>query len=152
MQTVIDYFKNHPRREYAFESCAVELARMMDGNIAECDLTRPWRDGGRDAIGKYRVGHINHSIDVDFALEAKCKIITSGSTVKETSRLISRLRHRQFGIFVTTSYVADQAYQEIIEDDHPVIIISGMDIVEILLQHGIDSKEILSNWLESNFA
>jgi hypothetical protein len=85
-------------------------------------------------------------------LEAKCKIITSGSTVKETSRLISRLRHRQFGIFVTTSYVADQAYQEIIEDDHPVIIISGMDIVEILLQHGINSKEILSNWLESNFA
>ena len=71
--------------------------------------------------------------------------------VKETSRLISRIKHRQFGIFITTSYVGDQAYKEIIEDEHPVVIISGKDIIEILLNAGIGSVEQLSDWLKANF-
>jgi hypothetical protein len=37
-------------------------------------------------------------------------MMTSG--VREMSRLISRLRHRQFGVLVTTSYVDNQAYRE----------------------------------------
>lgn len=100
----------------------------MDRNITDYDLTRPWRDGGRDAIGNYRIGYLDNTISVEFALEAKCKQPDSGSGIRETSRLISRLRHRQFGIFVTTSYVANQAYKEILEDQHPVVIISGIDI------------------------
>jgi hypothetical protein len=52
-------------------------------------------------------------IAVEFALEAKCYAPTHGVGVRETSRLISRLRHRQFGVPVTTSYLDDQAYREI---------------------------------------
>ena len=52
--------------------------------------------------------------------------------VKELSRLLSRLRHRQFGILITTSYLASQAYTELKEDKHPVVIISGIDIVDTL--------------------
>ena len=71
--------------------------------------------------------------------------------MKETSRLISRIRHRQFGVLVTTSYVADQAYKEIVEDSQPIIIIAGKDIIDILLQAGISSEELLQEWLETNF-
>jgi len=123
----------------------------MDPNITECDLTRPWRDGGRDAIGNYRIGHQNHAIGVEFALEAKCKQSTSGSGVPETNRLISRLRYRQFGIFITTSYVADQAYQEIIEDGHPVVIVAGADITKILVNAGYSTPDVVSLWLEDRF-
>ena len=42
------HFANRP---FDFEKCAVELASMLDSNVIDCDLTRPWRDGGRDAIG-----------------------------------------------------------------------------------------------------
>ena len=42
------------------------------------DLTRPWKDGGRDGLGKYRIGTATSDILVDFALEAKCKSPESG--------------------------------------------------------------------------
>jgi hypothetical protein len=151
VQVIIDYFKKHSQREYAFERCAVELAILMDSDIIQCDLTKPWRDGGRDALGIYRVGHGKNSIKVEFALEAKCKNLNSGSGVKETSRLISRLRHRQFGIFVTTSYLHEQAYKEIVADAHPVIVICGADIAEILINAGYSSTDAVKSWLRANF-
>jgi hypothetical protein len=33
--------------------------------------------------------------------------------VRDTARLISRLRHREFGVFVTTSFLSKQAYEEL---------------------------------------
>jgi hypothetical protein len=89
---------------------------------------------------------------VDFALEAKCYALDSAVGVKETSRLISRLRHRQFGILVTTSFVHSQAYEEIVEDGHPVLIISGSDIVSILKRAGIRDEQAVRDWLASKFS
>lgn len=56
-------------------------------------------------------------VAVEFALEAKCYAPGHGVGVRETSRLISRLRHRQFGVLVTTSHLDRQAYKEIREDE-----------------------------------
>lgn len=147
IQLIKDYFSSHKDGEYAFEKCASAIAQLMDSNIIACDNTRSWRDGGRDAIGVYRIGSGSAYTDVEFALEAKCYKLTSGCGVKETSRLISRLRHRQFGIFVTTSYVSLQAYKEIVEDGHPLLILSATDIVQILLSKGIANDGMLQQWL-----
>lgn len=138
------YFHDSPTR---FEACAARLAQMMLPAISNIDLTRPSRDGGRDAIGKYRIGHGASSITLDFALEAKCYDRGNSVGVRELSRLISRLRHRQFGVLVTTSYVANQAYKEIKEDEHPVVIISAVDIVRILDNAGLNSTASLGVWL-----
>lgn len=145
----INAIYDHYTDPYDFEKCAIEIARLMDANIIECDRTRPWVDGGRDAIGKYRIGGIDNGVDVEFALEAKRYKLEASIGVKEVSRLISRLRHRQFGIFVTTSYIHRQAYQEIIEDRHPVIVISAIDIVRILKEKGINTIDKLKFWLGS---
>jgi hypothetical protein len=149
--TIINYFKQHPKKEYAFEACAAELVKLMDAHITECDLTRPWRDGGRDALGRFKIGPPESPLFVEFALEAKCKALNSGSGVKETSRLISRLRHRQFGIFVTTSYISEQAYKEICEDRHPVVVLSGRDIASLLFQAGHTTRAAVESWLTSRF-
>jgi hypothetical protein len=58
-------------------------------------------------------------------MESKCYNIKSGVGVESLSRLISRLRHRQFGILVATSYLDSQAYKELMHDEHPVVAISG---------------------------
>ena len=108
-------------------------------------------DGGRDAIGKYRIGIDKSNIQVEFAIEAKRYEINNSVGVKETSRLISRLKHREFGILVTTSYVDMQTYKEIVEDGHPIIIISAIDIVDILKKSGIKNSRDVKKWLESNF-
>lgn len=63
------YFKDNP---YLFEHCAAKIVQLMDLNIISIDVTRPWRDGGRDAIGFYRIGTAEDNIKVEFALEAKC--------------------------------------------------------------------------------
>jgi hypothetical protein len=62
-------FREHP---FEFEACASHLAQMCLPEIVSVDLTKPSRDGGRDAIGNYRIGFGDSFIDVDFALEAKC--------------------------------------------------------------------------------
>lgn len=148
LEHLIAYFKTHPNKEYAFEGCAARLIQLMDVNVAKIDLTRPWKDGGRDALGKYRIGPAQSGLMVDFAVEAKCWGLKNGCGVRATSRLISRLRHRQFGIFITTSFVDEQAYSEILEDEHPVLVLSGRDIVDILFNAGISTIPDLSRWLE----
>ena len=123
----------------------------MDSNIINIEQTRHTRDGGRDAIGKYRVGLADGGIEIEFALEAKRYNLNHSVGIKETSRLISRIKHRQFGILVTTSFVGDQAYKEIIENQQPIVIVAGKDIIKILITAGINSNEILDDWLKVNF-
>ena len=136
---------------YAFEKCAAQIFQLMSKNVLSCDLTRPWVDGGRDATGIYRIGENLSSTKVEFALEAKKYDLDAGIGVKEVARLISRIRHRQFGVLVTTSYVSLQAYKEIVQDGHPVIIISAKDIVDILKHNGYSTKIEVQKWLRSNF-
>jgi Restriction endonuclease AspBHI N-terminal len=76
IEAIHQHFQNRP---YDFEKCAVELARMMDRNVVDCDLTRPWRDGGRDAVRFYRIGPPSDPIRVEFALEAKCYKLANGN-------------------------------------------------------------------------
>jgi len=44
-----------------------------------------------------------------------------------------------------------QAYEEIIEDNHPIIFITGKDIVDILIKSGINNEKNLINFLKKNF-
>lgn len=131
---------------FAFEKCAMELAKLFLPNIHEYEITRPWRDGGRDAIGKYKLGSDAGAIDVEFAMEAKCYNIKSGVGVESLSRLISRLRHRQFGILVTTSYLDSQAYKELMHDEHPVVVISGGDLAK-KLKEKFGSVDNVKSWI-----
>jgi hypothetical protein len=149
IQTLRDYFQNEP---HAFEYCAAAIARLMIPEIITLDVTRPSRDGGRDAVGQMRVGHGAGSILVDFALEAKCYSESNSVGVREMSRLISRLRHRQFGILVTTSWVDSQAYREIKEDRHPIIVVAAQDIVEVLRANGRSTPDEVRSWLTFNFS
>lgn len=134
-----------------FEECATDIVCKMDSNFQDFVLTRPWRDGGRDAIGHYMIstgGKVNSALKMDCALEAKCYSETNGVHVREMSRLISRIRYRQFGILVTTSFVDTQAYREVVEDGHPILIITASDIAGILRNNAINSYNI-RDWLET---
>lgn len=151
LEYVIKYFHDQGRNgDTMFEKCAAELLPLMDKNFIGYDLTRPSRDGGRDGIGTYKIGMESNSITVTYAIEAKCYSTSTSVGVKGTSRLISRLLHRQFGVFVTTSYIGKQAYCEIREEDnHPLIIISGIDIISIFKKSGLSTIEQIREWLDS---
>jgi hypothetical protein len=136
-------------RDHDFEACAVEIWRLLAPSTGACDLTRRSVDRGRDAIGGYILGPPADPITIDFALEAKCYSPTTSVRVGDVSRLISRLRHRQFGVFVTTSYFHHQVYSEVREDQHPIALVCGRDIVDVLRAHGRGDLSSLRAWLDS---
>ena len=148
LQMIRDHYKDN---DYGFEACAKDVVLKMDSHFNDMTLTRPWRDGGRDAVGHYTIYSglkVNNPLVMDCALEAKCYSKDNAVTVKSMSRLISRIRYRQFGILVTTSYVHSQAYKEVVEDGHPILIVTATDIANILRQNSIYSNE-LDGWLHN---
>jgi hypothetical protein len=148
VKAVYDYFVDDP---YAFEACAIELWSMQAKEPVEFVATRRSVDGGRDAYGSYQLGPGSDRIRLEWSLEAKLYAPGNGAGVKETSRLISRLRHREFGVFVTTGYLGKQAYEEIRGDEQPIVVICGRDIADLLKQHGHPTPGAVNAWLAATF-
>ena len=148
LDEIRNYYKENPT---GFESCAVDIIEKMNPNFLDFSITRPWRDGGRDAFGYYQISQNskwNYPLKIDCSLEAKCYSKDNSVGVKQMSRLISRIRYRQFGIMVTTSYVDSQAYKEVVEDGHPILIVTASDIAVTLKRSLIDMHNI-DEWLAS---
>jgi hypothetical protein len=148
LDIVYQHFKDRP---HDFEQFAADLWRLREPNVDRIDVTRPWRDGGRDAVGDYLLGPRSDPVAVEFALEAKCYAPTTSVGVGGTSRLISRLRYRQFGVLVTTSHLGAQAYREIREDGHPVVVLAGRDIIDILKASGLDNPAAIRRRLQETY-
>ena len=146
VQAIIDYFL-HP---HDFEACAAAIWRLHAERV-EYTMTRPSRDGGRDALGQLRVGSESDPVRLDFVLEAKRYDMRNAVGVRELPRLISRIRNWMFGILVTTSYLHEQAYQELKADGHPIVVIAARDIVEILRSKGYGDVAAVRGWLEREF-
>ena len=135
-----------------FENFAAEMWVRSDPHVASIEVTRPSRDGGRDAVGEYRLGPAEDPIRLQFALEAKCYDPDGGGVgVRMVSRLISRIKHREFGVFVTTSHVAKQAYEEVREDGHPVVFLCARDITTLLKRAGLSDEDSLQAYLDAQF-
>ena len=150
LEAIRNHYLHDINNPQGFEACATNIVSKMDGNFVDFTLTRPWRDGGRDALGFYSIntgGKVNHPLKIDCALEAKCYSKDTAVGVKQMSRLISRIRYRQFGILVTTSFVDNQAYSEVVEDGHPILIVTATDIASILRFNAINSSNI-DQWLK----
>jgi restriction endonuclease len=154
LRTIYEHFKEAP---VAFEGFAARIFQMHDPRVIVDGITRGVVDGGRDAFGRYLLGMADDSVYAEFSLEAKCyrpgldgvKPVTVG--VEDVSRLISRIRHRQFGILVTTSVVARQAYQEVREDRHPILFFSGGDIANILVDNGFNTPALVADFLSKEY-
>ncbi|WP_372407768.1 restriction endonuclease [Streptomyces luteireticuli] len=151
-QAMLDEIRSYFRgREHAFEACAVAVWRLIAPATGTVDVTRPSRDGGRDAVGSYALGPPAAPISIDFALEAKCYGPDNSVGVREVSRLISRIRHRNFGVLVTTSHFNRQVQDEVHEDGHPIALVCGRDITDALRQHGRTTSAAVRDWLQQSF-
>jgi hypothetical protein len=154
LRAVWAHFRDTP---IAFEAFAARVFQMHDSRAIVDEITRATADGGRDAVGRYLLGFSEDPIYSRFSLEAKCytpAIFGMTSTavgVKAVSRLISRIRHREFGVLVTTSVIGRQAYEEVRKDGHPIIFITGKDITDILTANGYGTLELVRELLKKEF-
>lgn len=134
-----------------FEFAAASLTRLIDARFGDLTVTRAVRDGGRDGLGFYRIGHDHHQVLVSVAVEAKKWRTDRAVGVKPMMRLIARLKHRDVGVFVTTSFFDRQVQRELVEDNHPVLLVTGGDIARILIHHEIvdlSARGKLAAWIE----
>ena len=101
LEAIWSHFKDAP---VTFEAFAARIFQMHDPRVIIDAITRAAVDGGRDAVGRYSLGLSEDPVYAEFSLEAKCyRPGLNGEAqnsvgVKEVSRLISRIRHRQFGV------------------------------------------------------
>ncbi|WP_198339341.1 restriction endonuclease [Mycolicibacterium arabiense] len=147
IRAVHRYFAQSP---VEFEHFAADMWLNSDPHVASVEVTRPSRDGGRDAIGEFRIGPDDDPVRLQFALEAKCYNPDGGGIgVKLVSRLIARIKQREFGIFVTTAFIAAQAYQEVREDQHPIIFMTGRDLVKVMRRMGMSDDKVLATYLST---
>lgn len=130
-----------------FEHAAAALLAVMDPRYRDIAVTRAVKDGGRDVLANYRVGHDGHSVLLSVCLEAKRWDPTRSIGVKPMMRLISRIKHRDFGVFITTSYFDPYVQRELIADGHPVVLVAGGDIARILISKEVEG-EPLERWLD----
>jgi len=149
LKLIAHIHKRFEDKPHEFEPVALALWGLLSKLPMDAEVTRQAVDGGRDAFGVVRIGPTSDPLRLDFALEAKCYGINNSVGVKETSRLISRLRRHHFGVLVTTSYIGNQAYEEIREDGHPVVLMTGADIANVLQANGHDNEKKLDAWIDT---
>ncbi|PTX14723.1 restriction endonuclease [Pontibacter mucosus] len=132
-----------------FEAVVVELFRNLPHVHHKITRTRPTADGGFDFFGQFAIPYPIH-YELEFLGEAKKFARNNPVQPKHVSRLVARLGRGQFGIFVTTSYYTPQTQKEVLQDDYPVRLFSGSDIVNILRELRLTEQDgIKAEWLQA---
>lgn len=132
-----------------FEYAAKEILQMLDNNLFNLSVTRRVKDGGYDIFGSYMIGSPPFNYNLEIVAEAK-KWDKNSIRVTPIARLISRLKHKDVGFFLTTSYFDKQVQEELIEDKHAIILLAGVDLINILKDKQIAGKgkdKEFASWL-----
>lgn len=121
-------------RKHAFEllasRVAAEVLRESGARYKEGWLSRSSGDGGVDFIGRIDMGSLSASTPVVVLGQAKCIQPSSSISPEQVARVVARLRRGWIGVYVTTGSFSKQAQVEIIDDQYPVVLISGRTLAE----------------------
>ena len=130
---VLKKLKEFTPRE--FEFAAKEILEIFEPDkFINLEVTPKVKDKGRDIVGFYKIGTLGSDLHLRVIGEVKrWDEEGKGVGVKPMSRLISRLKHRDLGVFITTTHFDKQVQVEILEDGHPILLLSGGDLVKILI-------------------
>jgi hypothetical protein len=132
---------------HIFEVAVVELFRQLPHVNHNITRTRFVKDDGFDFYGEFSIP-FPLAYSIEFLGEVKRHKSSIGP--EYVSRLVARLGRGQYGIFVTTSYYTEQAQREVLEDEYPVRLYSGIDLVNFLRElRLIRNNRIKEDWLNS---
>lgn len=136
------HFDSH---KHAFEHLAATVAAQVfqesGARYQRGWLTRAGGDGGMDFVGRLDAGGAHAHTPLVVLGQAKCIKPTSSISPDEVARVVARLRRGWIGVFVTTGVFSKQAQVEVIDDEYPVVLISG----GLLAQEVIKLAELAFN-------
>lgn len=156
-QTLESLYRFYDGRKHAFEllasRVAAEVLRESGARYKEGWLSRSSGDGGVDFIGRIDMGSISASTPVVVLGQAKCIQPTSSISPEQVARVVARLRRGWIGVYVTTGSFSRQAQVEIIDDQYPVVLISGGTLAATVRRmaqanHGGDLSALLQSTVD----
>ncbi len=122
-------YRHFDRHKHAFEYLAsLVAAQIFERSGASYDrgwLTRAGGDGGMDFVGRLDVGDTGSSAPLTVLGQANCIKPSSSISPDEVARVVARLRRGWIGVFVTTGVFSKQAQVEVIDDEYPIVLVSG---------------------------
>lgn len=155
LTTVYDYFHN---RKHAFEHVAAavtaQIIRAPGTTYIDGWLTRPASDGGADFIGRMDAG--SGVAVTKFVVFGQAKCVAPGRSsisAEQVARVTARLKRGWMGAYVTTDAYSPAAQIEVVEDQHPMLLISGLTVAQQLrniaeTSHGGDIKRCIDSMVE----
>ncbi|MCX5213153.1 restriction endonuclease [Kitasatospora sp. NBC_00240] len=151
-------YKRFDDDKHAFEVlAAIVAAKVMRASGHSYDegwLTRRSGDGGADFVGRLDLGSGLAGTKLVVLGQAKC--IKPGTLVaaEQIARVVARLRRGWIGVYVTTGSYSEPAQLEMVEDQYPVVLINGQDLIKELYEiagkdHGGDLMACVEDLLSS---
>ncbi|MFF3559962.1 restriction endonuclease [Streptomyces sp. NPDC002574] len=133
LELIYKYFDG---RKHDFEAVASAVAaRVLRGtgnSYLEGWLTRRSGDGGADFVGRLDLGSGLAGTSLVVLGQAKCVKPDSLITAEQIARVVARLRRGWIGVYVTTGAYSVAAQTEMVEDQYPIVLINGLDLVQAL--------------------
>lgn len=150
---------HYDSKKHHFEGLAYAIARQIlsasGGHFVDGWVTQAGGDGGADFIGRLDIGEGFGAVRQVVYGQAKCIVPTSGVDGKDVARTVARLKRGWFGVFVTTSYFTEPVQREVIEDEYPILLISGLTVAQTVYQmmeeNGYDDLEVYLDALDDAF-
>lgn len=125
---------HYATKKHHFEGLAYAIVRHLlsqsGGNFVNGWITPAGGDGGADFIARLDIGQGFGAVRQIVYGQAKCIATSSGVDGKDIARTVARLKRGWFGVFVATSYFSEPVQREVIEDEYPVLLVSGITVAE----------------------
>lgn len=150
-------YRFYDGRKHAFEllasRVAAEVLTESGARYKEGWLSRPSGDGGVDFIGRIDMGSTAASTPVVVLGQAKCIVPRRSISPEEVARVVARLRRGWIGVYVTTGSFSKQAQIEIVDDQYPVVLVSGGTLAAtvrrmVQANHGGNLSALLESTVE----
>lgn len=120
---------------HAFELLAARVAaEILGSSYREGWLTRSGGDGGVDFVGRIDVGGVGATAPLVVLGQAKCVQPDTSISPDQVARVVARLRRGWVGVFVTTGHYSRQAQVEVIDDQYPLLMVSGQELAACALR------------------
>ncbi len=152
-------YKYFDGRKHDFEAVASAVAaRVLRGagrSYLEGWLTRRSGDGGADFVGRLDLGSGLAGTNLVVLGQAKCVKPDTLVTAEQIARVVARLRRGWIGVYVTTGAYSVPAQTEMVEDQYPIVLINGRELVHELRSlarddHGGDLEACLEHILSGH--
>ncbi len=125
---------HYATKKHHFEGLAYAITKHLlsrsGSKFVDGWITPAGGDGGADFIGRVDTGLGFGAVRQIVYGQAKCVATTSGVDGKDIARTVARLKRGWFGAFVTTSYFSEPVQREVIEDEYPLLLVSGLTVAE----------------------